>query len=155
MNLQYKKIQKDRLDGIFANNEDLKDFPIKPQSWIRTIREALGMTSTELAKRLKINQSAVTQLEHREQLGTVTLKTLREAAHALDCDLYYVIAPRISLEATVNEQAIALARKKLDLVSHSMALEAQSVSPKQRELQIKQLAEEIKVSMPRRLWNND
>ncbi len=154
MRLSNKKYQKARLEYEFANNP-IKTFEITPKSWVRVIRQALGMTSIELAKRLKINQSAVTQLEQREELGTVTLKTLREAANALECDLYYVIAPRVSLEATINKQAMAMARKKLDVVAHSMALEAQLVSPKQRELQVVLLAEEIKQTMPTTLWNND
>ena len=53
--------------------------------WIRAIRDALGMSSRQLASRLGVSQSRVTPLERAEAHGGATLKTLKEAAEALDC----------------------------------------------------------------------
>ena len=50
---------------------------IKPQmGWIRTIREALGMSAEQLGKRLSIIQQRVSAIEKAEPKGTLKLKTL-------------------------------------------------------------------------------
>src|SRR5580658_7650966 len=75
------------------------------RGWIRAIRDALGMSSAELATRLGVSQQAVADLERSEAQDTIKLETLRRAADALDCDLAYVLVPRIPLEDEVRAQA--------------------------------------------------
>lgn len=76
-----------------------------PRGWIREIREALGMSSTELAARLGIGQSTVSELEHSEVHDSIKLGSLRRVAAALDCELFYFLAPRSTLDDTVHTQA--------------------------------------------------
>jgi predicted DNA-binding mobile mystery protein A len=54
--------------------------PVK--GWIRAIREALGMSGTQLANRLKVSQPRIPRLEQDELSGVVSLKTMRQAAEA-------------------------------------------------------------------------
>ena len=77
--------------------------------WIREIRAALGMSGRQLAARMGLSQSAVSQLEQSELDGRVQLETLGRAAAALDCDLVYALVPRTSLEETVRTRARVLA----------------------------------------------
>src|ERR1700684_3456940 len=57
---------------------------IRPESgWIRVIRESLGMTTGQFAKRLGVAQPRVAALERAEANEVVTLKSLRQAAEAL------------------------------------------------------------------------
>ena len=56
-----------------------------PRGWIRAIREALGMTTEHLAKRIGVSQPRVIEIEKAEVSGSITLKTLQRAANALDC----------------------------------------------------------------------
>ena len=91
------------------------------------IRRALGMTERQLAERLGVTQPAVHRLEKSEADETIRLNTLRRAAEALDCSLFYVLVPRQPLEDMVSERARTLARQELVQIEQTMSLEAQDV----------------------------
>lgn len=93
--------------------------------WIRTIREALGMTMAQFGRRLQISPQSVQNLEERERKETVSIAKLREAAEALECELRIVFVPRTSLESTVRSQAARKAREERNRIVHTMRLEAQ------------------------------
>lgn len=97
------------------------------KGWVRAIRDALGMSSTELAARMGISQQTVADLERSELHDTIKLETLRRAADALDCDLTYVLVPRTSLDDAVRAQARRKAARHLKPVAHHSRLEDQSV----------------------------
>lgn len=100
----------------------------RPQAgWVRAIRDALGMSSRDLAARLGVTSMAVSKLEASERAGTVGLDTLRRAADALGCDLVYALVPRVPLEEAVRRQAVTVARAELGPVATTMALEDQAV----------------------------
>jgi predicted DNA-binding mobile mystery protein A len=99
------------------------------RGWIRAVRDALGMTSRQLAKRMGITQPAVAQLERSEAAGAIQLASLRRAAAALDCDLVYALVPRTSLEATVRSRAMARARRDVDAIDLAMRLDDGSLDP--------------------------
>ena len=110
---------------------------IKPQmGWIRTIREALGMSAEQLGKRLSIIQQRVSAIEKAEPKGTLKLKTLEEVSLALNCDLIYFLVPKEPLENMLERQANKVARKRIEKSSHSMDLEEQSISREEKERQI-------------------
>ena len=118
--------------------------PARPASgWIKTIRQALGMSSLALAKRLKISDSAVRKLEVAESSDAITLVTLRKMAAALDCELQYALVPRQSLEASLREQALRKAQEQVRAVSHSMALEGQAVDSALTAAQVESLAQDM------------
>jgi predicted DNA-binding mobile mystery protein A len=79
--------------------------PRPPVGWIRTIREALGMTTFELATRMGVTQSRASQLERAEVDGSLQLSTLERVAAALKCKLCYALVPEEPLEAIVFHQA--------------------------------------------------
>jgi len=96
-----------------------------PQGWIKTIREALGMTSCQLAKRMGIAQPRVAKIETNE--NNLKLSTLEKAAKALNCRLVYALVPRESLEDTVKKQAEKKAMALLKKLNCSMELEDQGI----------------------------
>src|SRR6266567_3571094 len=71
------------------------------RGWIKAIREALGMSSAQLAKRLKIKQPTVTAMEQSELKGTIQLATLRRIAAAMNCTLVYALVPNDPLETII------------------------------------------------------
>src|ERR1700689_2428813 len=73
------------------------------RGWIKAIREALGMTTEQLAGRLGVKQPTVAKMEQSEVKGSIELATLRRVAEALDCTLVYVFVPKKPLEATIRE----------------------------------------------------
>lgn len=139
-------------------DEKLKSFPVasealKPKAgWVRAVREAIGMTTAQLAQRMGIQQSGVTLLEQRESDGKVTLETLNRAARAMNCELVYALVPQESLEKIVDDQALAAAKEILSRTTHTMHLEMQEAGRAETELHESELATEIKNKLDRRLW---
>ncbi|HTR77469.1 MAG TPA: mobile mystery protein A [Gemmatimonadaceae bacterium] len=126
------------------------DRPVR--GWVRAIRDALHMSTGQLAKRLKIKQPTVVAIEQSEMKGTIQLATLRRVAEALDCTLVYALVPNQTLERTVQERARMIARRHVLSVQHSMRLENQIVRSEDSEAHVEALARGIS---PRRLWNED
>lgn len=122
--------------------------PRPPKGWVRAIRDALGMSSHELAERLGVTQQAVSQLEAAERHGAVTIGRLAEVAQALGCRLEYALVPERPLGQMVHEQAQRRAREILEPVVHSMALEGQVV---ELNSEVERLAEDL--ADKRGLWS--
>lgn len=95
--------------------------------WVRAIREALGMTTNDLATRMGVAQSSVTRLEKSEKARTIRLDTLARAADAMECDLVYALVPRRPLDDIVAAQAGRRAMEQLRRLDHTMALEEQEL----------------------------
>lgn len=125
-------------------------FAAPASGWIKAIRQALGMTTGQLAKRLGVAQPTVMVFEQSELRGTMQLSTLKRVAEALGCTVVYALVPNKPLQEAVDERARLIARRRLSSVAHTMLLENQSVPPKELEAQIDELAKSIK---PRSLWN--
>ena len=123
------------------------------RGWIRAIRDGLGMTASQLGKRMGVSQPTITQMEHNEVSGSITLATLERAAHALGCRLTYSFVPEEPLETRVTRQAEEVARRRLQRVGHTMALENQAVDRETRERQIHEIAERMLRDQPRRIWD--
>lgn len=131
----------------------LLDEPRPHRGWLRAVRDALGMSTTELAKRLGRSQQTISDLERSEEQGTIKIETLRRAGDALDCDLVYFLVPRASLEASVNQQARRKAARHLGLVSHHSRLEDQAVGEEDLAIELADLARQL---IDRRgLWSPD
>ena len=142
---------RERLDGRFAQMRPVAQFARPTRGWVRAIRDALGMSSTQLAARLGVSQPRVAALEKGEVEGTLTLQSLRKAAEALDCTLVYALVPNRPLAAMVHAQAERLAIERLATVEQTMRLEDQAVgSPDARHQE--RLIEQIIRSEARRLW---
>jgi predicted DNA-binding mobile mystery protein A len=126
--------------------------PRPPSGWIKAIREAIGMTGTQFAKRLRISPPSAVRLEKNEARGAITLASLERAANALDCTLVYALVPRTSLESMTVERAEAVARQRLRATAHNMALENQSVDPDDEAEQLKRLVRKLLEQRSPELW---
>ena len=102
-------------------------------SWSRYIRSALGMSGTQLASRLNVSQSSVSELERREAEGSISIKKLRQMANAMDCELVYAMVPRSSIDETVHNQATKKALESMKLTDTHMSLEDQKVQTNNKE----------------------
>jgi predicted DNA-binding mobile mystery protein A len=127
--------------------------PIPPkQGWIKTIREALGMTTRQLGERMRIPQSNVVALERREVLGTASFAQIQRAANALDCDALLVLVPRMPLTRVVENQAREIATRNVKGVTHTMRLEAQEPSSEFVTHQIDSEVEKLLAGTWSKLW---
>jgi predicted DNA-binding mobile mystery protein A len=129
--------------------------PLRPRGgWLSTMRQALGMTKTQLAHRLGIARTGVNRIETNELKGTITIASLTKAAEALGCELQYVLVPRKPLGEMVAEQALKRARDKLGRINQSQALEASAMEFQSLSRAVADLAKEIEVRRPADLWND-
>jgi predicted DNA-binding mobile mystery protein A len=140
-----------QLDDILAAAE----LPTMPRSgWIASIRQALGMSKTQLAMRIGITRPSLDELESNEVKETITLSSLRKVANALGCDLQYILVPRKPLERQIAEQALRKASDKLGRVNQSQALEASALEADTLSRAVTDLAKELEVTRPPGLWND-
>jgi len=123
------------------------------RGWVRRIREALGMSSTQLAQRMNVSQPRINELETAELKDAVTLRALRNAAHAMNCELVYAIVPKEgALEDIYLEQAKKIARKRTEELQHTMTLEKQALSKKALEEQYQDILDDLLHGSPRHIW---
>lgn len=123
-----------------------------PMGWVRALRDALGLTGAQLARRMGIRPASLSDLEKNEATGRITLATLKRAAEALDCTLVYALVPNRSLETMVQEAAKAVAQKELAASLHTMELEAQGVRAGDKREMLEALAADIAKAGGKRLW---
>jgi predicted DNA-binding mobile mystery protein A len=143
-----------QVDEALATVRSSASLPLVPPSgWIRTIREALGMTTRQLAKRVGIGLSTLIATEKNEAAGTISLNQLRRVAAALDCELRYVLVPRESLRARIERRAEEAARARVAGVAHSMTLEAQDAGKEFADAQVETLKAELLRDRRSRLWD--
>ena len=141
--------QLDKRLNAFGNIQTLTR---PPRGWVKAIREALGMTTAQLAKRMGVSQPRVVTLEKAEARGAITLDSLERAARALDCQLVYALVPRGSLDELIEEHALRFAKKRLAATSHTMSLEAQGVEKGDESEQLKRLVRQIIEKAGSELW---
>jgi len=138
-----------RLDERFAQIGSAERYRAPNRGWIRAVREALGMSTAQLGKRMGVRQPSIVGLERSEEKGSIELATLRRAAEALDCTLVYALLPNRPLETTIRERARAFLRRRREPVEHTMRLEDQQVKPLGGNAQIDNI---IRETNPRLFW---
>ena len=80
--------------------KDLRPFykarPVVPpkNGWLRELRQISGVACEDIAERLNISTRALHKLEQAEADGTITLKTLRKVAEAMECQVVYGVVWR-------------------------------------------------------------
>src|ERR1700734_2112408 len=102
-----------QLDKRFKELGPVTRYVSPVRGWIAAIRGGLGMSTSQLAKRLGIKQPSVIALEQSEAKGSIELATLRRVAEALDCTLIYALVPNKPLESMVRDRARAFLRQRL------------------------------------------
>ena len=148
-----RKLLRFQLDkNLSFLREHRKQLPPLVGQWIRTIREALGMTQVQLAKKLHVTPQTINAIEKSESLGTISVNTLKKIGEALGCSIFITFIPHESLEDIVRKQAQKIARHLVEHIVHTMALEAQQPSPKFIEEQIKELTSELIKRGDKRIW---
>jgi predicted DNA-binding mobile mystery protein A len=144
-----------QLDKRLSSMQNMELFMRPPRGWLKAIREALGMTTAQLGRRLGVVQSRVVAIEQAETKGTITLNSLEKAAQALDCRLVYALLPRQPLEDIVEQRASLLAKSRLKSTGHTMTLEAQGVDATDESEQLKRLIRQLVEKSGSKLWEED
>jgi predicted DNA-binding mobile mystery protein A len=148
-----KRLIVKQLDTTLRRFESLRNVSAPPKGWLHAIRSALGMSARQLAVRVGFSQQALARIEHAEQNGAVTVKTLRRIAEQLDCVFVYGFVPRTSLESTVRQQAHRVAVKRLGKATQTMALEDQELDRQENRKILSDLVDELTDNPPSNLWD--
>lgn len=149
-----KKLLIEQIDKklhVFAGAENVI---VPAKGWIYSIRKALNMTLEQIGQQLNMSKQGVQKMEVREASGSITLKSIKEIADALNMHFVYGFVPKNgSLENLINQRAEDLARRIVLRTNQTMILEEQGNDEQQIKQAIRDLAEEIKREMPKSLWD--
>ena len=149
-----RRLQVELLDQKLQAFQPLQEESIPSTGWIRFVRKSIGMSLRQLGERMKITPQSVSDIEHREADGKVTLSTLRDAAEALDMRLIYALVPKQgTVREIVRRQARKLAEDAVARTSISMSLEEQSVPREELLREVDFLVEELMRKNTRTFWN--
>lgn len=140
------------LDRRLTPSRRTNDLARPPRGWVKAIREALGMTAAQLAKRMGVAQTRVSRIEKDEVGSAVTLRTLRQAAEAMNCTFVYAFVPNEPLEQIVRHRAAELATDRLARAHHTMRLENQALARRDLDAEHKRILKDYLEGDPRRLW---
>ena len=139
-------------------NHAIKQFgglSMPPEGWLRTVRNALGMSGPQLAKRLGVTKARVSKAEQDELTGSVTLKSMRGMAEAMNCRFVYAVLPEQEVDELIKKRAIQKAKEQVKAASTHMALEAQALNDERLASEVERIASEIVEEMPADLWNDE
>ena len=148
-----RDLARKNLDRRFAKVGPIDQWAPPSRGWLRAIREAIGMTTAQMAARLGVSQPRIIALEKNEARAAITLETLARAAQALDCTLVYALVPNQPLEEILRKQAEKVAEGRIASVDHTMRLENQGLSREDLATERERLAAELLRGNPRRLWD--
>jgi len=154
MKTLHKLLIREQLEATLENLFCMRHVKRPAKGWLRAVREALGMSGKQFARRLGVSPPRVTALEKDELNGSVSIKTMRQAAEALNCVFVYGVIPRESLTDIVRKRARSLVGKRLARVSHSMLLEAQQLTGAEQKKMLDAEVEELIRNMPKELWDD-
>jgi predicted DNA-binding mobile mystery protein A len=116
-----------RLQQLDRGLRSLKNAPPRPDAgWLASVREALGLTLEDVARRLGIGRANVLRFEKYEASERITLHNLHRVAEAMDCELVYALIPKSGSFEDLAEKPIRdRTRQDVESVVHTMTLEDQ------------------------------
>jgi predicted DNA-binding mobile mystery protein A len=126
-----------------------------PKGWIKAIRESLGMTARQLADRMGVAPSRIPTIEKAEITGGTTLRTVRQAATAMNCTFVYAFVPIEPLDDILRTRAIQKARKNISRLDHTMRLENQAILKVDLDAEEQRTIDLIVSGSLRGLWDDD
>jgi predicted DNA-binding mobile mystery protein A len=150
---KYQQSALEQLDASLAQLAPLRNLQPPRKGWVRAIRDALGMSGRQLGKRMGVSKMWAGDIERLEVTGATTLKTLRRAAEAMECELVYALVPKNSLNETLLKQARRKVGRNMARASHTMALEDQALSPDDSNKATEVAAASLLNKIPKTFWD--
>ncbi len=126
-----------------------------PKGWIKAIRESLGMTARQLAARMGVAPSRIPAIEKAEVTGATELRTLRQAAAAMNCALVYAFVPIEPLDDILRDRAIQKTRRDVARLDHTMRLENQALLKADLDAEQQRTIDLILSGSLRGLWDEE
>ncbi len=146
--LQYEQI-------VERASKQFRDTTRPKEGWLRTVRNALQMSGAQLARRLGVTRSLISQSEKAELSGRITIKKMSEMADAMNCRFVYAVIPNTNIQDSIAAQAHKKAKATVHRTNVYMALEGQALAQKQIDFEINRLAQRMVNSPPSDLWDEE
>jgi predicted DNA-binding mobile mystery protein A len=127
---------------------------VPKQGWVREIRDALGISQSQLAARAGIARATVQQMERAEGRRRITLASLDRLAQAMECQVAFAIVPKSGTLQDVRARQ-ALARAELLLKEKLEASPNPNLRPRELARRKERLAAKLLRGSRRRLWRAD
>lgn len=148
------KLMIEQLDVKLQVYKPLLNMSTPENGWLHAIRKTYKMSLRQFGKRLGITAPSVAGLEKREKEGSITLKSLDEAAKALNMKLVYGFVPKDgSIKRSIENKAKNLATEIVRTTSNTMALEGQENTDKRLQKAIEDKTQQLMYELPRYLWD--
>ncbi|WP_063978367.1 mobile mystery protein A [Ensifer sp. Root127] len=113
------------------------------------------MTTRQLAMRMGAAPSRIPAIEKAEVSGATTIRTLREAAAAMNCTFVYAFVPIKPLDDILRERAAEKVGEEMTRLDHTMRLENQALIKSDLEDERRRLIDALLADAGRRLWEED
>ena len=149
------KLVREQLDNRLGSLKELAASGMPRQGWIRTIREALGMSSTYLGKKAKLGQPRISRLESAEMTGDLKVSSLQKIAKALGMTFVYGFVPESTMEEMVRKRAEKIVSQRMARLDRTMRLEQQGLSDKDKKKAFQGMVEKLLIENPKDLWRAD
>ena len=118
---------------------------------IKLLRQALGMTQDQLAKRAGMAQSAVAQIESGVRKD-LCASTIRKIGEALNCETMIRLTPKKDILEFLDEKSTAAAKKIMKGSTANTAIELQLPEEKTMNRQLSKIKSEILEKHRSFLW---
>lgn len=127
---RFQELLLSQLDEAFSRLSVVRRLPRPRRGWLRTLRRGLGLKLSDVAKKLGSSPQHALYFEKAEAEDRITLKSLRAAAEAIECELFYVLLPKgRSLRQVAQDTVHNEVSRELLAIQHTMALENQAIAP--------------------------
>lgn len=119
--------------------------------WLREIRDALGISQSQLAARAGISRATVQQMERAEGRRRITLSSLDRLAQAMGCQVAFAIVPKGGSLQDVRARQ-ALARAEVLLKEKLESSPNPNLRPRELARRHERLAAKLLRGSRRKLW---
>lgn len=154
MNYWDRKAIRDQLDKKLAVLRDFALLGVPQSGWIKSIREALGLSSLQLGKRAGLDQSRISRLENAEKNGNLKLSSMQKIAKGLRMQFVYGFVPEGTLEEMVNARAREIVLKRIEHLNSTMRLEKQGLEEEELKKTFEDMVQKILVEQPKNFWDD-
>jgi predicted DNA-binding mobile mystery protein A len=124
---EFRDLRRSQLDRSLKPFATAKLESRPSRGWLRAIREGLGLSLEDVARKAKDTRQHILRFEVAEADDRISLRSLRRVAEATDCELVYAIVPKVgTLTDLAERRAREQATEDVLDVENTMALENQA-----------------------------
>jgi transcriptional regulator with XRE-family HTH domain len=99
MSVTTEAAEKAAIARMMQGLNEARKVPRPRYGWLQLFRKSMQLSAGEVARRMKVSRHQPLQFEKAEVRDSITLRSLRSMAEAMDCDLVYGLIPKQKVTA--------------------------------------------------------